>query len=116
MAKIYDDNEYLMCIEWHNEYFNSRSHNFFRQVNFDSGLQADDGAMQRASANQEAGRKLPVPAWVQAGQAISPGIWECAVVLIDKPSGWTSFDVVAKLRGAIRIKKVGLRVKDSNLV
>ncbi|MFW5701334.1 MAG: tRNA pseudouridine(55) synthase TruB [Bacteroidota bacterium] len=30
-----------------------------------------------------------------------------ATALIDKPSGWTSFDVVAKLRNAFRIKKVG---------
>ena len=29
------------------------------------------------------------------------------VLLIDKPLGWTSFDVVKKVRNAIRIKKVG---------
>lgn len=28
-------------------------------------------------------------------------------LLIDKPSGWTSHDVVAKLRGLLRVKKVG---------
>lgn len=28
-------------------------------------------------------------------------------LLIDKPSGWTSFDVVNKIRGVTRIKKVG---------
>lgn len=28
-------------------------------------------------------------------------------MLIDKPLGWTSFDVVRKLRGMIRVKKVG---------
>jgi tRNA pseudouridine55 synthase len=28
-------------------------------------------------------------------------------VLIDKPAGWTSFDVVAKLRNLLRIKKIG---------
>lgn len=30
-----------------------------------------------------------------------------AVILVDKPKGWTSFDVVAKSRGIIRIKKIG---------
>ncbi|MBI1223403.1 MAG: tRNA pseudouridine(55) synthase TruB [Bacteroidetes bacterium] len=32
---------------------------------------------------------------------------EGEVLLIDKPKDWTSFDVVAKVRNAIRIKKVG---------
>ncbi len=32
---------------------------------------------------------------------------EGELLLVDKPKGWTSFDVVAKLRGAIRIKKIG---------
>jgi len=30
-----------------------------------------------------------------------------ALLLVDKPSGWTSFDVVAKTRGILRVKKVG---------
>ena len=29
------------------------------------------------------------------------------VLLLDKPQGWTSFDVVKKVRSAIRVKKVG---------
>jgi tRNA U55 pseudouridine synthase TruB len=29
------------------------------------------------------------------------------IALIDKPKGWTSFDVVAKLRNMFRAKKVG---------
>ncbi len=81
---------------------------FCRTVDAQPDLPASAETRQPIPASQEAGRKLPVPAWVQPGQAISPDIWECAVVLIDKPSGWTSFDVVAKLRGAIRIKKVDL--------
>lgn len=32
---------------------------------------------------------------------------EGQVVLIDKPAGWTSFDVVNKIRRTIRVKKVG---------
>jgi tRNA pseudouridine55 synthase len=30
-----------------------------------------------------------------------------AAIMIDKPKGWTSFDVVAKLRKAVGIKKIG---------
>ena len=30
-----------------------------------------------------------------------------AIIIIDKPAGWTSHDVVAKLRGALRIKRIG---------
>jgi len=29
------------------------------------------------------------------------------IIIIDKPSGWTSFDVIAKLRGALKIKRIG---------
>ncbi len=29
------------------------------------------------------------------------------VLLVDKPKGWTSFDVVKKVRGTLRVKKVG---------
>ena len=29
------------------------------------------------------------------------------ILLIDKPKGWTSFDVVAKVRGILHEKKVG---------
>jgi tRNA pseudouridine55 synthase len=32
---------------------------------------------------------------------------EGALLLVDKPTGWTSFDVVAKARGMLRIKKIG---------
>jgi len=29
------------------------------------------------------------------------------ILIVDKPAGWTSHDVVAKLRGALRVKRVG---------
>jgi len=32
---------------------------------------------------------------------------EGQVLLVDKPLEWTSFDVVAKVRNTIKIKKVG---------
>jgi hypothetical protein len=47
-----------------------------------------------------------IPTWVHPGQEVDPSAWDCGAVLVDKPQDWTSFDVVAKLRGAIKIKKV----------
>jgi len=29
------------------------------------------------------------------------------IIIIDKPSGWTSHDVIAKLRGALKLKRIG---------
>ena len=29
------------------------------------------------------------------------------ILIVDKPAGWTSFDVIAKLRGALHTKKIG---------
>jgi len=29
------------------------------------------------------------------------------IIVVDKPSGWTSHDIVAKLRGALKIKRIG---------
>ena len=29
------------------------------------------------------------------------------IIIVDKPAGWTSHDVVAKLRGALRVKRIG---------
>ena len=48
---------------------------------------------------------LPTPSIAGA----PPADWSAAAFLIDKPHGWTSFDVCAKLRGALRgvTKKVG---------
>jgi len=37
---------------------------------------------------------------------------EGRVIFIDKPAGWTSFDVVKKIRNAIGIKKIGQRYID----
>ena len=31
----------------------------------------------------------------------------CAILPVDKPAGWTSFDVLAKLRGALGTRKLG---------
>ena len=31
--------------------------------------------------------------------------WQNAAVLIDKPQGWTSFDVCGKLRGILKMRK-----------
>ena len=29
------------------------------------------------------------------------------ILIVDKPAGWTSFDVIAKLRGALHTRKIG---------
>ena len=29
------------------------------------------------------------------------------ILIVDKPVGWTSFDVIAKLRGALHTRKIG---------
>ncbi len=36
-----------------------------------------------------------------------PSSFSAGIFLVDKPSGWTSFDVVAKMRRILRIKKIG---------
>jgi tRNA pseudouridine55 synthase len=41
------------------------------------------------------------------GTALQTAIQEGAAILIDKEKTWTSFDVVAKLRGILRMKKIG---------
>ena len=50
----------------------------------------------------------PAPTFVDNRSAVSlrSPAWANAVVLIDKPLGWTSFDVCAKLKGVLRVKKV----------
>lgn len=36
-----------------------------------------------------------------------PATWERAVLLIDKQKGWSSFDVIRKLRRLIKVRKIG---------
>ena len=31
----------------------------------------------------------------------------CGILIVDKPQGWTSQDVVAKLRGVLHEKRIG---------
>ena len=35
----------------------------------------------------------------------------CAILPVDKPAGWTSFDVLAKLRGALHSKESIIKSK-----
>ena len=37
----------------------------------------------------------------------TPIIAISGIIIVDKPTGWTSHDVVAKLRGALKVKRVG---------
>lgn len=47
-------------------------------------------------------KKLALPTLVTAGQLPHDlSTWDNALLLIDKPQGWTSFDVCGKLRGAL---------------
>lgn len=36
-----------------------------------------------------------------------PATWEQAVLLMDKPKGWSSFDVIRKLRRLLPVRKIG---------
>lgn len=51
---------------------------------------------------------LPVPQLVSPRSwSHKPDIWDCAAVLVDKPQTWTSFDVCGKLKGVLKVKKIG---------
>lgn len=54
----------------------------------------------------------PAPTFVDNKSTVSlrSPVWTNAVVLIDKPLGWTSFDVCAKLKSVLRVKKVGMHL------
>ncbi len=54
-------------------------------------------------------KEAPWPTLITAGGSLpkDPVTWQTAAVLVDKPLGWTSFDVCGKLRSTLRIKKVG---------
>ena len=71
--------------------------------------------MEQKPERLKQAKKPPVPPeMVKRGPAGSPppylsdDLWQNAAILLDKPSGWTSFDVCGKLRGVLRMKKVGL--------
>ncbi|KAK9805242.1 hypothetical protein WJX72_008318 [[Myrmecia] bisecta] len=71
--------------------------------------QAEEGKQQKPKKVKP---PPPAPTFIVAGSAPADlELWQNSVVLVDKPLGWTSFDVCGKLRGALtarlRIKKVG---------
>ena len=41
------------------------------------------------------------------GKGCVPSDFSAAVLLMDKPKGWSSFDVIRKLRGLTRMRKIG---------
>lgn len=61
---------------------------------------------QPSEAPKSRKKAPPPPVFVQIGTALSPDVWQNAVVLMDKPTGWTSFDVCGKLRRVVNMKKV----------
>ncbi|CAL5223002.1 g5450 [Coccomyxa viridis] len=71
---------------------------------------AANGSPGSSAPQQEAKRKKPLPpapAIVGKGSDFTQEVWQNAALLVDKPKGWTSFDVCAKLRGALKTKKIG---------
>jgi tRNA pseudouridine55 synthase len=58
-------------------------------------------------ADKIAATHKPVQQFVNISEEKKATFEEGKVILIDKPIHWTSFDVVRKIRGSIRIKKVG---------
>ena len=62
--------------------------------------------MCRPAVKRQKGNELPAPRMVTRGSAFTADVWQNAVLLVDKPQGWTSFDVCGKLRGALKVKKV----------
>lgn len=41
------------------------------------------------------------------GRPSMPASWERAVLLVDKPPGWSSFDVIRRLRRLLTVRKIG---------
>jgi len=69
-----------------------------------------DKHLAKASTRQTPRKKSlpPTPTQVEAPRLpASSEVWQNAMVLVDKPQGWTSFDLVNKLRFALKVKKVG---------
>ncbi len=58
-------------------------------------------------ADKIAATGKPLQQFVNISDDKKTAFEEGKVILIDKPIHWTSFDVVRKIRGSIRIKKVG---------
>ena len=75
------------------------------RTEFMSVLRQDSACLRRQQAKR---RKAlpPAPAIVGRGSAFTQDVWQNAALLVDKPQGWTSFDVCAKLRGGLQTKKV----------
>lgn len=51
--------------------------------------------------------KSPLEDTPISGAPLLPPSWERAVLLIDKPKGWSSFDVIRKLRRVLGVRKIG---------
>lgn len=66
--------------------------------------------MRRVPVLQCSASRALEPRMVPGGTKLPPQMedWQRGVVLlVDKPSGWTSFDVCARVRRLVRVKKVG---------
>jgi tRNA pseudouridine55 synthase len=45
--------------------------------------------------------------WEHAGQKLTLNLEEGEIILVNKPLNWTSFDVVARVRAMIEVRKIG---------
>jgi len=72
------------------------------------GIDTSHDIIQKGMCQPEEAKKakkkklLPPPAHILPGHLPdSMTVWENAVILIDKPKGWTSFDVCGRIRGQV---------------
>lgn len=80
-----------------------------RRDDSSAGSSVQEGSGRNRSGWPKQPKKvIPWPTPVRAREPLSadPMTWQNAAVLVDKPLDWSSFDVCAKLRGALHIRKV----------
>ncbi len=58
-------------------------------------------------ASRLPGDRRPASLWKQQPQPKDINFQEAGIIALDKPYEWTSFDAVKKIRGALKIKKIG---------
>ena len=61
------------------------------------------GVQHEQEQQQQKKKSIVAPETIAPGKALPAqlSIWDNAMVLVDKPQTWTSFDICAKLRGAL---------------
>ena len=82
-----------------------RQHSAHASAAVDAGVVASSsssgGGMGRPQQQQQRAPVEVPPVVAPPRLSADPAVWERALVLVDKPQGWTSHDVCAKLRSAV---------------